>query len=349
MATENARELTLVDMLGIYRRRRAVVYGTTLVLVALAAIYCLVCTRRYQATGSIQIQKESSDAAGYGSLRNNNPPTDSADSLAATLELQTQANILQSDSLALQTIKSLHLEETNDFRPHWSPIGWVMGLVSPGGKADPVNSPIDNSPLRRAHALKVFSKNLSIKPVAGTRLIDITYTSSDREVAAAVVNTLTKALLDYSFQTRFNATNETSKWLSEQLGSLRKNSEDLQAKVVDLQRESGVYSLGSMDAQGREQSYSAVIDKLQQSTAAMTAAEQSRILKEAIAKAAESGDAEMLSGLAGNATVGGSGAMSNSLTVIQNLRQQEATQQAALGEGESEIRIILSEDCRAGG
>ena len=334
MATEITQELTLFDMLGIYRRRRAVVYGTALALLTLAAIYCVVCTRKYQATGSIQIQKQSSDAVGYGALLNN-PSNDSSDSVSANLELQTQANILQSDSLALHTIKSLHLEDSYDFRQRWNPISWVVGLLSPDGRADPVNASIDDAPLERARALKIFSKNLSIKPVAGTRLIDISYTSSDRDVTAAVVNVLTKALLEFNFQTRFDATNATSKWLGEQLKSLRKNSEDLQAKVVNLQRESGVYSLGSMDAQGREQSYSGVIDRLQQATTAMTAAEQSRILKEAISKAAGSGDAEMLSGLAGNATVGGSGAMSNSLIVIQNLRQQEAIQEAALGEAKA--------------
>lgn len=334
MAAEMTRELTLVDMLDIYRRRRRLIYGTTLVLVALVGIYCIVCTRRYVSTGSIQIQKESSDAVRYGSLLNSSP-SDPGDSVSANMELQTQANILQSDSLALETIKSLNLENTYDFRPRWNPVGWMLGLLSPSGKSDPVNASIDDSPMRRARAIAVFSRNLSVKGVAGTRIINISYTSSDREVAAAVVNSLTKALFEYSFETRFNATSATSKWLSEQLGTLRKNSEDLQAKVVNLQRESGVYSLGSVDAQGREQSYSAVIDRLQQATSAMTVAEQSRFLKEAIAKAADSGDAEMLSGLAGNATVGGSGAMSNSLIVIQNLRQQEATQQAALEEAKA--------------
>jgi polysaccharide biosynthesis transport protein len=329
-----SRELTLVDMVGIYKRRRTVVYGTTLVLVALAAIYCLISTRRYEATGSIQIQKSSADSAGYGSLLNNGA-ADTSDSVSQNLEMQTQANILQSDSLALGVIKTLNLENTYDFRPHWNPVSWVMGLFSPGGKADPVHVPIEDAPRRRAHALSVFSKNLTIKPVAGTRVIDISYTSSDRDVAAAVVNTLTKGLLDYSFQTRYSATNETSKWLSDQLGTLRKNSEDLQAKVIDLQRQSGVYSTGGVDPQGHDQSYSAVVDRLQQATTAITAAEQSRIMKEAIAKAAQSGNGELLSGLAGNSTTGGNGATNNSLIVIQNLRQQQAAEEAALGEAKA--------------
>ena len=161
MAAEMTRELTLVDMLDIYRRRRRLIYGTTLVLVALVGIYCIVCTRRYVSTGSIQIQKESSDAVRYGSLLNSSP-SDPGDSVSANMELQTQANILQSDSLALETIKSLNLENTYDFRPRWNPVGWMLGLLSPSGKSDPVNASIDDSPMRRARAIAVFSRNLSV-------------------------------------------------------------------------------------------------------------------------------------------------------------------------------------------
>ena len=117
--------------------------------------------------------------------------------------------------------------------------------------------------------------------------------------------------------------------------SCDQQSEALQTKVVDLQRQSGVYSLGTADAQGREQAYSGVLDRLQQTTLALTQAEQNRILKGAIAHAAETGDAEMLSGLAGNSVGVNSQAMNNSLAAIQNLRQQQATQQAALQEAES--------------
>ena len=152
-----------------------------------------------------------------------------------------------------------------------------------------------------------------------------------------MVNTLTQALSDYTFQTRYDATNQASKWLSDQLGDLRKDSEDLQAKVVNLQRQAGVYSIGTVDAQGREQAYSGVLDQLQQATSARNAAEQNRILKGAIAEAAATGNAEMLSGLAGNTMGGGSQMMSNSLGLIQNLRQQQAMQQAALQEAEAKF------------
>ena len=57
--------------------------------------------------------------------------------LTSNITLQTQAQILQSDSLALQVIKELNLEKSPDFRSHFNPIGWVMGLFAPAGIAGP--------------------------------------------------------------------------------------------------------------------------------------------------------------------------------------------------------------------
>jgi len=284
------------------------------------------------ATGTIQIQKESSDGLGLDSLMSD--AGGAADALQANIIIQTQANILQSDVLALRTIEDLHLEGSNDFRPRWSPVGWLLGFISPKGHPDRPGVALKDAPQRRARALSVFEKNLKVKPVSGTQLIEINYSNPDPQLAAAVVNDLAQGLIDYTFQTRYNATNQASGWLAGQLSELRKQSEELQSKVVNLERQSGVYSLGTVDAQGREQAYSGVLDQLQQATLALTQAKQSRILKESIARAAESGDAELLSGLAGNGLAGTNSSMSNSLALIQNLRQQEATQKAALKEAE---------------
>ncbi len=326
------KELTLRDLTVIYRRRRKVIYGVVVGLGLLAAIYCVFCTRRYEATGTIQVQSKSQDGLGLESIAGGSVEGDT-DSLAANMDLQTQANILQSDTLALTTIEDLHMEGTEDFKPHWNPIGWALGLLSPSGVADSSNATLENAPQRRRRALAVFSNHLKVKPLPGTRLIEISYLSPDPKLAAAVVNKLTQSLIDYSFQTRFDVTNQAAGWLSGQLGDLRQQSEQLQKQVNDLESRSGVYSLGTVDSQGRNQTYSDVLEKLQQATTAVSQAEQNRILRGAIVHAADSGDAEMLSGLAGNSMNGA--AVNNSLTVIQNLRGQEATEQATLQQAEA--------------
>jgi len=336
LESNSTKELTLRDLALVLQRKRRLVYITVLAFVVLAGVYCALCTRRYEATGVVQLQKEGADPMGLDSLMST-AASGASDALDANIDLQTQANILQSDTLALRTIEALHLEDTHDFRPHWSPLERIQEEIGFGGAGDVPGAKLEDSPSRRARALKIFSKNLTVKPVSGTRLIEIDYLNPDPNLAAAVVNTLTKELSDYTFQTRFDATSEASKWLGDQMGDLRKNSEQLQAKVVNLQRQSGVYSLGATDNQGHEMAYSGVLDRLQQATQALTAAQQNRILRGAIARAAENGDAEMLSGLAGNGIGATSQMGANSLSLLQNLRQQEATERATLKEAEAKF------------
>jgi succinoglycan biosynthesis transport protein ExoP len=336
MANQGSRELTLVDLLALFRRRRTIIVGSTLLLVALAVLVCTFSERRYEATGQLQVQKESMDGLGLSSMMGD--AAGATDALDANITIQTEATILQSDTLALRVIKDLNLESTPDFQPHFKAVGWVLGLISPAGVKDPPHASLEDSPRRRSHALAVFSRNLKVKPVSGTRLIDVTYTNPDPRIAAEAVNHLFQALADFSFQTRYNATSQASDWLGSQLSDLRKQSEDLQAKVVQLQRDSGVFTLGGgTEADGKPQAgtgiYSSVLDRLQQATASLTQAQSNRILKGAIYEAAKAGDAELISGLAGNSSaLGVSAGMANSLSLIQSLRLQQATLQGQLEE-----------------
>jgi capsular exopolysaccharide synthesis family protein len=217
-------------------------------------------------------------------------------------------------------------------------MGWVAGVILPRGPHDPSHASLEDSPGRRTHVLRVFARNLKVKPISGTRLIEISYVSPDPKIAAAVVNHLIQSLTDFSFQTRYNATSQASNWLSGQLSDLRTESEGLQARVAQLQRESGVFTLGGgseadSKSQGGTGIYSSVLDRLQQSTASLTQAESNRILKGAIYEAAKSGNAEMISGLSGTSGAAGtSPGMSNSLSLIQSLRLQQATLQGQFDE-----------------
>jgi succinoglycan biosynthesis transport protein ExoP len=152
--------------------------------------------------------------------------------------------------------------------------------------------------------LKIFHRKLTVKPVAGTRLIDVEYLSPDPQLAAAVVNHLLEGLIEKGFQARYDATMQASSWLSAQLGDLRAKTQELQAKVVKLQQESGVFAVGEVDREGRDQVYNPTLEKLQMATQAEAQAQSNRILKGAINDVVKSGNAELISGLAGNAAGG---------------------------------------------
>ena len=331
------KDPTLRDLLRIFHRRKRAIVLTASVVFLLSVCACVVTTRRYTAHSVIQLQKSSSDSLGLDSMMGA-ASGGASDSLSVNVDLQTQADILQSEALALKVVKDLNLEQNEDFKPHFSPVGWVMGLVSPRGPADPVHASLEDSPGRRGYVVKAFGNNLKVKVTAGTRLLEVDYTNRDPRVAAAVVNNLVQALIDYTFQTKFTATNQISQWLEGQLGDLRKQSEELQARVVALQQGSGIFGVGGTDPQGKPVIYSPVLDRLQQSTAQLSQAQMNRVLKGSVAQVVKTGNAELISQLSGTSISNSSGqGVMNSLALIQDLRRQEATLQAQIEQDSSQF------------
>jgi polysaccharide biosynthesis transport protein len=331
------KDPTLRDLLRTFHRRTRAIVVTASVVILLSVCACVFTTRRYTASSVIQLQKSSSDSLGLDSLMGA-ASDGAADGLSVNIDLQTQADILQSEGLALKVVKDLNLEQNEDFKPHFSPIGWMMGLVSPRGPADPVHANLEDSPGRRGNVVNAFQANLKVKVTAGTRLLEVSYTNRDPKVAAAVVNHLVQALIDYTFQTKFTATNQVSQWLEGQLGDLRKQSEQLQSRVVALQQGSGIFGVGGTDPQGKPVIYSPVLDRLQQSTAQLSQAQMNRVLKASVAQVVKTGNAELISQLSGT-SIGGSSSpgVTNALALIQNLRLQEATLQAQIDQDASQF------------
>jgi polysaccharide biosynthesis transport protein len=329
-ANHASPELTLREVGVMLTRRRYIIYFSLLLCFVLAIVALIFSTRRYKSVGEIELQKDSTSSLGMQTSESADAPSDA---LEVNMIIQTQAKILQSDSLALRVIEDLHLEQTEDYRKKWSPLDWMAPLFGRGGAPDPKEGSLENSPHRRMRLLKIFHRKLTVKPVAGTRLIDVEYLSPNPELAAAVVNHLLRGLIEKGFQARYNATMQATTWLGSQLADLRNKTLELQAEEVKLQQEAGVFALGQVDKDGRDQVYNPTVEKLQMATQAEAEAQSNRILKGAINEVVKSGNAELISGLAGNSANGGGGSsMGTSLNLIQNLRLQEATLQGQLQE-----------------
>lgn len=309
------QELTLGDILHILRRRRWTIVVITAVVFLLSIVAALLTTRRYEATSVVDIEREGSDALQLNTLTGD---TNHTNALASEIEIQTQASLMQSNTLALRVINRLHLTETPDFKKKL--------------KDAKVPASFDENttviPPSEAIALATFHRFLSVVPSSGTHLLNVSFMSSEPTVAATVVNELIQDLILENFETHAKATQVASAALGRDLTDLRSRSEQLQTQVARMQVESGIYSAGTTDAQGRQQAYSAVLEQFQRSATTLSNTAENRILKQGIAEAARSGDAESLSSLAGNGAT--SGAITTSLTTLQTLRTQEATLQGQL-------------------
>ncbi len=308
------------------RRRRALLLWPVAILLVASALSCLLATRRYRATAEIQVQKQNS--AGFGLETSDQNGADApGDSLDYNMTLQTEAGILRSPVLALSVIEQAHLETTSDYfppagaAPHaFSLFGWTAWHKP----LEPLTTPLAQAPNRRYAAELVFKSRLKVLPLAGTRLIDISYSDPDPARAAAVANTITRVLAELTFQQRFTSTLQGSSWLTGQLDELRTRTEQAQTRASALERGTGMF--------GNDASRNVVLERLDSLNQTLTAAESNRILKESIDKVAASGSPELISSLSGNSSTGSVASINTSLTLIQGLRQQEAQVRSELAE-----------------
>lgn len=301
--------LTIADVTAALRRQLGYLFLPPILLVCLAGAYLTVAHRYYAASSQIEIS---------GSNKNmvfDTPGgSTSTDALEVNSMLQTQARILTSEQIALRVIKDLNLEETPTFK---------ISATPPPGKGPA----LETSPERTDHALTVFGQHLTAQVIPSTRLLQVRYTDRDPQRAAAVVNLVVQALIDYNFQTRYNASKLASGWLGEQLTELRSHSEQLQARVLQMQQDSGVLASTAVDGDGRSQSFSPALERVRAASDLLLQAQTNTVLKRAIYDAAKDGKAEAISALSGTALANSSPGVNSSLSVLQGLRGQEAALQ----------------------
>lgn len=187
-----AADLSIRDLWPIYLRRRKVFYAALGVVLLLAVVYCCIATRRYSATGTIEVQNESMGGMELSDVFNGQEVT--TDAMTTGLDLETQADILKSDTLALQVIRELNLEDSPDFRR----VGYVSQVLSLVTFWH--HQPVLSESARRARSLHIFGQNLKVKTESGTRLIDISYRSMDPVLAGQVVNHLIQALVGFNLE-----------------------------------------------------------------------------------------------------------------------------------------------------
>src|SRR5260370_2503649 len=121
--------------------------------------------------------------------------------------IETQSKILTSETLALQTIRSGVLSGPSDFAADSSPSDAL-----PTGSLANMKPPPE---------LGAFLGSLSVKRVANSRLLDISFESNNPLLAAQVVNAHIKNFIEQNFQSRYEATSRASTWLADHLNELK--------------------------------------------------------------------------------------------------------------------------------
>lgn len=303
--SEESRELDLnfPEMLQAILRRRKWIYLWTAVMLTAAALVCVFMKPQYKAESKVEILKQ--DTSGL-SLNNGASNDASSDPLDFNMTLQTQLAVLKSDSLAWQVMKELQLIDAKDAPP-------PDVSNNPGQPNGGTIAPDKES----ARALKQFKSNLKLNPISGTRLISVSYMYPDPKMAAKIVNQLVSDLIEYNFQVRYNATTKATDWLGRQLVDLKAQLEASQQRAAELQKQSGIF--------GQDEHNNIVLTRLEQLNNQVTSAEADRVTKETVYRLSRTGNPELIAGMIGTQPDRSTAEAANPASLLNNLRQQEAT------------------------
>ena len=260
-------EISLREVWHLLVRHKYAIFSCLLVMVGLAIAASLMLPTRYEAVVRLTLNSDSQDALGLDALQS---MPGGADTLT---KVETQVHILQTDSLAWGVIKQLRLDQNSNFAPEKC--------------RSRAEAPVDKvSPECRFMLLKQFHKRLRVESVPKTEMFEIRFRNSDPVLAMTIANTLANTYMERNFKTRFEATEQASTWLAQQLEDVRKNVESTQQNLTEVQKKIGII--------GADENNNMLISRLDEVNKQLVQAESERIVREARYRVAMTGNPELL-------------------------------------------------------
>jgi capsular exopolysaccharide synthesis family protein len=135
-----------------------------------------------------------------------------------------------------------------------------------------------------------------VELVPKTEIMVVHFRSLDPKLSADVVNTVAQTYIEHNFQTKYQATRQTSEWLTKQLDDLKKHAEEAQERVISYQKKTGLF--------GEDETHNIVIDRLTLLNKALSEAESQRIVLEAKYRIAMTEDPELVANIAPESLLG---------------------------------------------
>ena len=229
-------------------RRFALIFAAVMTLAIIVAALSIRDT--YQPIAQLEIDPLSSGIKALPEIEQSNQPDNGE-------YLETQAQILQSDALAVSVIRALHLDRNLEFvtKKDLAKYGSIQGSLATTANRPANDSAYlqdqlnlaDRTPLESI-ALGVFRNQLSVSPVRNSRLVEVSYASHDPQLAQLVTNTLVTKFIDQNYRNRYTTTMRASEWLSTQLNDLREKVQEANQAVSDYQKKHGFVEAEDPDA-----------------------------------------------------------------------------------------------------
>ncbi|MFZ0414476.1 MAG: polysaccharide biosynthesis tyrosine autokinase [Candidatus Acidiferrales bacterium] len=265
--------------LRVVASRRWTILSALLVIFTVVLVFTMKEKPLYEARALVEIEQEDPNIATVQNLFQIENTSDDY--------LETQYKILQSDSLAREVIKKLHLDQLSDLNP-----GAAIPELRDGRHVWtlPVDAEHEQKVLQR------FEERLNVTPIQRSRLVRVTFDANEPQLAANVVNTLTDSYIEQNFQIHWEATQRASAWLTGQIGELRTKLEKSEDALQQYAQANDLLYLENSTG-GTE---NIVDERLRQLQDELTQAQADRYAKQSFFRLATGGDDRALPGVFDN-------------------------------------------------
>lgn len=271
----------------IVQKRRWTILGVLLGVFTVVLIATMKEKPVYEARGLMEIEQENPSVVTVQDLFQMGNVSDDY--------LATQSRILQSDTLARGIIRQLRLDQIAEFSsPQWN---WPWPRKDSTAAGDETQFSTDAA--HEQAVLRSFEERLSVNPVERSRLVRVSFESEDPKLAADVVNSLASDYIQENLQKHWEATQQASAWLSQQLDSLKIKLEKSEDKLQAYAEANGLLLI----ANDKGQTENIVEERLRELQQELTQAQADRYQKEAAYRLIEGGDYNSLPGTADNKVI----------------------------------------------
>lgn len=242
-------------------KHRFLIGGALLAALVIGVVVTLLTTPIYTATTTIQIERSTANVVNVEDVS----PAESA--YDAEEFFQTQYGLLKSRSLAERVVDSLGLAASDAFIEQ-------MGGTPPetGAAAARMNA-------RREAAAALIQTNLSVSPVRGSRLANISFDSPDPQLSARIANAVAENFIQSNLDRRFESSAYAREFLEDRIAQTKARLEDTERQLVAYASAQEIINLSEGDEEGSAPrtlvgtNLSELNGALAQATAARVAAE----------------------------------------------------------------------------
>jgi len=245
---ERGKDEDEIDLLAYWRllvKRRWMVLGILLAVLAITLVWTLLTPPLYRASATLQIEPYGMQVVQVQGIS----PTQGRYDPNFT---QTQIELLKSRSLAERVAEDLQLAGSDIFE-RLKPPGWfdrLRGLLAPRDEAPPPGpaaiqvaedgADVPTAAQQLARATSLVQGGLSINPVRSSYFVQVQYTSTLPEFSARVANAAADGFIALSLDQQYGASSYAKQYLEDQLALHKSRLEELERKLVTHAQEMGI-------------------------------------------------------------------------------------------------------------